>query len=352
MFFVFTVALIYLLYSKKITLKKSVICLSIFLIISVATGGWWTFYESSSPINNLMAKASSIPGGDEGIGGINYTERIMDRLENRFDNVIRRTFGFMWSAFGWHVIFVSPIYVQIASAFATVSIIGMVVSVFRKSYNIKKGDLLLLSFIVIFMMSAMAFYTLSSENMSGDSRYMFVGISAFGILFTWGFSSFFKNHKKQIFLLFIPLIFLLMLNLHVISLMDENFAHGFGGEKYRECLTASKYDQIRDLLIEYCNRGDLAKAFPEVYEGDLERLINWGYNFGFKENESLLGEHKPFYLMMMVYIQDLQLQEKFPESKNGENVEKLIDWVVVNGTRENNSLKSYEDYYKKLLQLN
>ena len=107
----------------------------------------------------------------------------------------------------------------------------------------------------------------------------------------------------------------------------------------------TSYQAVTELKKVFCKRYDLLLAFPSVYQQDhLGQLFQWADTFGYKEEKNL-SEHEPFYLMMRVYYSDEELQNKFPEARNAENVDEYLEWIINNGVNENEILKSNKEYY-------
>ncbi|MHA7646505.1 ArnT family glycosyltransferase [Nitrosopumilus sp. S4] len=322
----------------------------LFGIVSFFSGGWFFVYKIlnkgnipivGNTLNEFSLNALSKPENSD------FIQRFFD-----FEIIRWRSFDFAWSRFGWNNVFIEKDFIIFAEILAIISFGGLILILLKKIKNknivINSNNSFILIFTSIFFLLGLVIFYITHG--AGVTRHIFPGISAYVILFTLGFSIFFYR-KKLKFLMLIPIIFLIIVNFQIITVMAEEFGHGLGLEvNQKKCIAESRYIAMEELLKLYCSRPDIGKVFPNVLDGEYSELLIWAsHNIEYKHADESFRIHYPFYLLMNEYYHDEKLKQKFPEAKNGENIEELLKWIIKN---EHNYplLKDHIQYYYNILK--
>lgn len=221
--------MIYLTYSKQIQkkfLSKNIIFYTIFTLIS---GGWYTILKFILKYNpeNLHLKGlwfSFTSGSGESISELEFSHFI-DVITN-WQYIQFRVIDMIWSNLGWHVIDADGTLMGIAQIILIVSLIGLFLVFVRKNtisnITIEKNHAFILFSLSSIMLAAMLFYMTLGERVSGDIRYTFPVIAAYGILFSVGYYALIDKGKLR-YLLFLPIFILISLNISLLNSMDKIF---------------------------------------------------------------------------------------------------------------------------------
>lgn len=221
--------MIYLTYSKQIQkkfLSKNIIFYTIFTLIG---GGWYTILKFILKYNpeNLHLKGlwgSFTSGSGESISELEFGHFI-DVITN-WQYIQYRIIDMIWSNLGWHVIHADRTLMGIAQIILIVSLIGLFLVFVRKNpisnITIEKNHAFILFSLASVMLAAMLFYMTLGTRVSGDIRYTFPVIAAYGILFSLGYYSLIDRGKLR-YLLFLPIFILISLNISLLNFMDKIF---------------------------------------------------------------------------------------------------------------------------------
>jgi len=341
----------YLTISKQQSIKSSLKNFFIFFVISIPAGLWYTIQKIIVNVNPeylssgkglfilfTVARLSSEPRGDwEPVGLSLGLSRITD-----LDLLRWRMFEMMWSWLGWHVVKLPSNYLDIIFYLSIVAAVGLFLGFVRgfsiSNIKLEKNHLVILSLTAGFMLLGMLMYLYFSPT--GDIRYSFIAISAYGIFYTIGWYVIFNRNKLRI-LMIIPLIILIIFNVQLLMTINEYYYHGF-----------LDYKNPFDILLDvYNDRSDLQKAYPEVEEGEFSRFINWAELHGVKENIEITL-NKPLIILLKIYYTNEELQRQFPEVITNHELKNLLQWSLEDGVEQNEKLKKGEfyllRYYKNL----
>lgn len=319
----------YVIISKQLSIHQALMKLGLYMAITFVAGGWYLLHKiliafdpSNVNFNNIFslvtaAKTSPLPALD-------YNQ-VISRLFD-FGLLHYRFIDMIWSNIGWHVIHASNTLMYFGEFFLVLSIGGLFsVFILKKNYltlKFQKNHVFLIFSSVGFVLFVMLLYVIIGGT--GDIRYTFPFIVAFGVLAIIGLSSFLKNNHSRLFLL-IPLFILILLNLSLLSEINEKFDHGF-----------KQYDvDIFAIVSEvYNSRPDLQKAFPEVNENNFKRLFAWAERNGVKERP-ILDKHEALIDLVNIYYSNPDLQKQFPEVNQQHDLALFVEWSLNNGIQDN-----------------
>jgi hypothetical protein len=339
LFVIVAVLFLYLLFSKQISTKSFFSKLTLIGIISVLSGSWFTFHRILLTINldNLHYKSifSLVTSTTESESKpVNFFDGLYHFTE--IGMIHQRMFEMLWGWLGWHVIKTSNLYLMIGDAFVLLALTGLFLIFIKKvkwnHIKINSTHLVILFSGTGFMIFAMLTYFYNGGN--GDIRYTFPAISLFGILFTLGISIF-VNKKKLRYLLVLPIIILVFMNIHLLETMDDRYDHGF---------KSFNIDPFSSLLDIYDKRPDLQKYSKEAADGNLSKLIGWADTHGYKEHE-VLKKHEALYDLLSLYYSRIDLQEQFPEVIRDHDIKNLIIWAMEKGIYEESKLSVHSKYF-------
>jgi len=242
----------------------------------------------------------------------------------------------LWGWLGWHVIKTSNLYLIIGDAMIVLALTGLILIFIKK---IKWNYVTINSTYLVILFSGtgfMIFFMLSYffVGLHGDIRYTFPAISLFGVLFTLGIHVF-VNKKKLRYLLIVPIIILVFMNVHLLETMDTRYDHGF---------KSFNIDPFSSLLEIYDKRPDLQKYSSEAADGSLSKLVNWADTHGYREHE-ILKKHEALYDLLSLYYSRIDLQEMFPEVATDHDIKNLMKWTVEKGIFEEPKLSKNDDYF-------
>ena len=228
------IGLIFLLKSKRISLKKFFKNLFLFISVSAVSSIWLFLFSAFNP---------KIQAGSENINPIGYnpflsqtillfsgdasSEYSISRILDPFF-VHNRIIEFSLSGMGWNVIWLPHAYFYLADALLLASIIGLLIWFFKKprtmNLKIDRIHLVIILSSIILMLMILFYRWIFTE--AGLARYTFPIIASYGILLTLGWYVLF-NRKKLKILMLAPLIFLVVMNIQNISLIDDAFSYNF-----------------------------------------------------------------------------------------------------------------------------
>lgn len=218
-------AFVYLLFSKQFNKSEFLKSVLLFGIIYFVVGGAYLLNayflnpgHSLEVVDPALAERQSNfkASMDYGIGEISNF------------HIYYNNFKQFWGYIGFHV-FPPPAWVTYtALGFVTSSVAGLVLRLVKKtpsfSTQFKKNHALILFSAVSFMILGMIFFIFWVDG--GDIRYTFPVISCYVILFVMGFYTLIDKPKLNL-LSFLPLIFLVLVNISLISEMNEQYDNGF-----------------------------------------------------------------------------------------------------------------------------
>jgi len=339
------VTLLYLALSNQVTIRSFLKKFGIIVLISIPAGGWhmiqkiivyapYVDVQQSKDIFKLFASPSyyftTQPVEFELSTGMQHFV---------FENVKLRVIDNIWSRLSFGTIQVPDYWIFVAEFFMAIAILGLFLILVRKipSFSIKvkiKYWVILLSS-AGFMTSGMLTYVFFAG--SGNVRYAFPVVAVFGVLFTIGLYVF-VDKKRLRLLMLVPLLFLVLLNIQLLSEMEQNYYHGF-----------LDYKNPFETLIEvYEISPNLQQQFPEVRNGEFNALVVWALNDGAKIKENVeLRMQEPMFNLLKVYYSNEELQKKFPEVINEHKLEGLTEWALNEGVIGNLILKKSEFYLER-----
>jgi len=267
-----------LMYKRKFLSQKTLLkTLFVFIGLMLVSGGWW-YITYSTQASSILSSLLDGPAEDS-----QFSLNLENLEESKFKNLLdleRHNFVYfesVWGNIGWKAIKTAPALmdsIKIISAISLIGIISLILTrTYKKSHYIKKDHLLILGMIVVTML--ILILTVQYNSGRGTGRNLLSSVSGFAPLFMLGFY-FIVSHKKIKFLLVIPLIILVIINLTLFVDMNEKFEHGLPRDPI--------YDANHDLRTEmWLGKGTL----PQGSEPNI-RLRN-----SFLEN----GEHDTILLM-------------------------------------------------------
>jgi hypothetical protein len=230
---IFLITVVYLIMSKRTTLQFALKQSMLFGLFSIVSISWlWigrvirNIDFQNTSITKIFYSATGLstqgipglPGIASPVGQGLHFESLYDLglLHSRF---IDYAFGGLWH----HTIWPNKSYLVIADVLLLVSLVGLVFLFLKRNtlynLNLKKTPLVVVLSAAIIMISYMYINFISTDI--GVARYTFPVISCFGILFSLGWYVLVFNKKNLKLLLFIPIIFLLILNLNLLIIMAE-----------------------------------------------------------------------------------------------------------------------------------
>jgi len=338
---------IYLTGTKQQTIKSSLKNLLFFILISIPAGLWYTIQKimvnlTPENLSNgkglflLFTSAQSSRISDDYIG----LSVGLSRITNQ-EWMHVRMFDMIWSKLGWHVVNLPSEFLDLIFYLSIIATIGLFIVLVRggsiANIKLEKNHMMILSLTASLMIIGMILYLYF--HASGDIRYSFIAISAFGIFYCIGWYAFLDRDKIRIIMI-IPLIILIIFNVQLLMNINENYYHGF-----------IEYKNPFDLFLKiYYESSDLQKAFPEVENGDFSRFILWAEKSVNKNQE--MRFNKPLIFLLEIYYTDEELQEHFPEVKTNHELKNLLQWSLEEGVEQNDKLKKGEfyllRYYKNL----
>jgi len=226
------IGLFFLLKFKQTNLKKFFKNLFVFISVSAVSSIWLYLFrifhsgiqKGSENINSIetvpfFGNTISLFSGDINLGD---SARIFN-----YSFVHNRIIEFSLSGMGWNTIWLPHIYYSFADSLLLVSIIGLI-WFFKKSeslnFKIKKIHLVVIFSSAVLMIIILFYNWLFTQV--GLARYLFPVVASYGILLTLGWYMIF-NRKKLKILMFVPLTFLLIVNVGNLSLLDTTFSYNF-----------------------------------------------------------------------------------------------------------------------------
>jgi len=221
--------MIYLTYSKQIQKKLLPTNIIFYTIFTLIGGGWYIILKLILKYNpeNLHLKglwASFTSGTGESISEYEFSHFI-DVISN-WQYIQYRVIDMIWSSIGWHAIHADATLMGIAQIILLVSLIGLFLVFVRKNpisnIRIEKNHAFILFFLSSVMLAAMIFYMTLGDTVTGDIRYTFPVIAAYGILFSLGYYSLIDKGKLRI-LLFLPIFVLISLNISLLNAIEKIF---------------------------------------------------------------------------------------------------------------------------------
>ena len=338
-FFIIFVTFMFLLLSKNMSAKFFFKRLFLIGIVSSISGAWFSFHRIFLTVNvnnlhyksifSLLTSTTSVESKQVAFfEGLNHFTEI--------SMIHSRMFKMLWGSLGWHVIRTSNLYLIIGDILVILALIGIIIFfIKRKKWNliqINSTHLVILFSGTGFMIFAMLTYFYIGGH--GDIRYTFPVISLFGILFTLG-PSLLVNKKKLRFLLVIPIIILVFMNVHLLETMDTKYDHGF---------KSFNIDPFSSLLDIYDKRPDLQKYSREAADGNLSKLVKWADTHGYKQH-GVLKTHEALYDLLSLYYSRIDLQELFPEVATDHDIKNLIIWAIEKGVDEEPKLNVHKNYF-------
>ena len=337
-FLIVFVTFIFLLLSKNISVKFFFKRLFLVGIISIISGAWFSFHRIYLTINldnlHFVSIISLLRSSGANKDPVPFLVGISHFTETSM--IHQRMFEMLWGWLGWHVIRISNLYLVIGDILVILALIGLLTFLIkRKKWNLIQINsthlVILFSGTVLMIISMMLYFY---QGAHGDIRYTFPAISLFGVLFTLGLCVF-VNKKKLRYLLVIPIIVLVFMNVHLLDTMDTKYDHGF---------KSFNIDPFSSLLDIYDKRPDLQKYSREAADGDLSKLVKWADTHGYKQHE-VLKKHEALYDLLSLYYSRIDLQELFPEVATDHDIKNLIIWAMEKGTDEEPKLSVHNDYF-------
>ncbi len=233
---IFLVIIGYLFISKQIQIRflfKHLFFYGAFSVISIS---WlWVFrvlrnidYANASLLEIFYAafgfSSGSIISGLPGLVAPSTASAFSFSRITDFQFIHSRFIEFTAGGFWWNSIWLPKIYYEILDIFLIISLIGLILLFTKKrqvlsDLSIKKNHLLILSSSILIVLGYMYLNFLQIDI--GLARYYFLIIGMIGVVLPLGWYVFVHNKKKAKFLLFLPLLFLVILNIQLLIIMEK-----------------------------------------------------------------------------------------------------------------------------------
>lgn len=225
------VPFIYCFISKQLSVKSFFKKFSFFIAITIVFSWWQILYRSIfnldpldfgllGALKRLIVNHTFVSPSGIIVGSTSFSEGLQ-RIFN-FDFIYTRLFRFAFGGFSYPFVWPPEIYFEIAFGGFLISLAGLCLffinGQIRKIFRLKTIHLVILFSSIIFMIGGIFIDFLYSD--SGHVRYIFPVISAYGIFFTVGIYSIIHRIK---FILIIPIVFLIILNLNLIDLLEYQY---------------------------------------------------------------------------------------------------------------------------------
>ena len=235
---IFLSVIAYLFISKQIRIQSLVKNIFLYGIFSVISISWlWVFRVlknidyNNAPIMDILytafgfrldiGLASMAPPGILNTGtGFGFSLSRLYDVQLISSAFLHTVSGGFW----WHSVWLPHIYYIIIDIFLVISVIGLIIFLIRRhdvisKLELKKNHLFILTLSILLPLGYMYINFLQTEI--GIARYYFLIISMLGIVIPLGWYTFVYNKKKLQFLMFFPLVFLILFNIQVLIVMGE-----------------------------------------------------------------------------------------------------------------------------------
>jgi len=348
LFLIFFTILLYLWRKHTFTLKKSLKEFGLFILITIPAGSWYTIQKFAA---NVTLENISHPVGFYRLFQAASKASSAEHV-NLLEGVLRwgdlglvrgRMFDMMWGNVGWHVFPNDEFYLDLALGFSLIAGAGLFLIFIKRTplqdiSFIKNGTFVIFSTAGFYLFGMLLYLAISRP--SGDIRYAFPAIAAFGILYAIGFYSL-LDKKRLKYLMIVPIILLAAMNVNLFSDMYDNYYHGF-----------LEYENPYDVMLEiYNSRGDIRKAYPGAADGSYAGLVHWSQKWGANEHLKLQMQ-KPMLDLLHIYYNDKNLQKQFPEVDQHHDLQNLVTWAVTEGKNDYGKIhdgefliKRYQNFY-------